>query len=281
VRAEIAVAGSSGMLGQAILRAMPAQPKSGPRHLIIAAGLVGGIRDNMARPVDYLRANLRIAIDLLRRAQENKVERVVYLGSSCMYPKRCRQPMRESDLWTGPLEPTNEGYAIAKLAGEALCRAYRQQEKLDFRTAILCNLYGPGDRGLTDPDRAHVIPALIRRFQKARDSRENSVTLMGTGNAMREFMHVDDAARGILTYLSVPTSTSTMNIGSGQEVTVKELAQEIAVMVGYKGAIRFTRHGEDGMARKVLNSRHIKALGWAPKVDLWEGLAQLVKETGA
>jgi GDP-L-fucose synthase len=276
---QIAVTGRTGMLGQALLRAMPAQPANGPRYLIIAAGLVGGIRDNVARPVNYLRANLQIVLDFLAAAQANEVKRVVFLGSSCMYPLHCRQPMREMDLWSGPLEPTNEGYAIAKLAGEALCRAYRTQHDLDFRTAILCNLYGPGDRGFKDQEKAHVIPALIQRFRAARDAGEKTVTLMGTGRALREFMHVDDGARGVLAYLGLDTDHARMNIGSGEEVTVKTLAEGIAALVGFKGAVKFSGHGGDGMPRKVLDSRNMRKLGWAPTVCLWDGLEALVKET--
>lgn len=267
------IAGESGMLGQALRRMAPDTPH---RWAVIAAGLVGGINDNMARPVNYLRANLRIALDFLESCHKNKLDRVVYVGSSCMYPRGCRQPMRESDLWSGRLEPTNEGYAIAKLAGEALCRAYRQQDGIDYRTAILCNLYGAADRGFREPDRAHVIPALIRRFTEARDKGLRLVSLQGTGSALREFMHVDDAARGIIAYLKADKAPETLNIGSGHEIRVRDLARMVADLVGYRGKIEFVG-GEDGMPRKVLDSRAIRGLGWKPTIGLLEGLEQTIK----
>jgi GDP-L-fucose synthase len=277
MKARVIVIGSTGMLGQALTKAIVKQPKRGPIHAIVAAGLVGGITDNMARPVNYLRANLKIALSFLDKCQgEPKIKRLVYVGSSCMYPRNCRQPMHETDLWTGPLEPTNEGYAVAKLAGEALCRAYRQQYGVDFRTAILCNLYGPLDRGLKDASKAHVVPALIRKFTDAKAKGLRVVRLMGNGTAYRELMHHDDAARGILAYLSESKAPPTVNIGSGEQVSIAHLAGAIAELCGYKGRIVFAG-GEDGMPRKHLDSGRIRKMGWKPTIKLADGLMETVK----
>lgn len=276
----ISIAGKSGMLGRALERAID-DDKLTHRQAIIAAGLVGGIEDNIARPLNFLRANLKISLDFLDSCHKNGMQRVVYIGSSCMYPRNCRQPMRVSDLWSGRLEPTNEGYAIAKLAGEALCRAYAKQYGLDYRCAILCNLYGAEDRGFREPDRAHVIPALIAKFRVAKAEKRRVVRLQGTGAALREFMHVDDAAPGILTYLRADKAPRTLNIGTGEEVTVSDLAGMVAGAVGYRGRIdfdNFLRGGEDGMPRKVLDSRAIRALGWEPAITLRDGLKRTIEE---
>lgn len=277
----IHIAGARGMLGSALVRAMghPGYPNEwGARHTIIAAGLVGGIRANMAKPVDYFKENLAIAAKYMQAAMITTQKRLIFIGSSCMYPRLCPQPMKETDLWTGPLEPTNEGYAIAKLAGEALCRFYRKQYGCDFRTAILCNLYGPGDSGFEDPERGHVIPALIRRFQQAKRDGEQAVTLMGTGQAVREFMHVDDAARGILAYLEADEAPATINIGTSEDLSIKSLAFKIADIVGYDGEVMFSGEGDDGMPRKVLSTNWIRGLGWAPTTYLYEGLERLIQD---
>jgi GDP-L-fucose synthase len=286
MKGRIAIIGETGMLGQALKKAIGEQPKKGPLQVIIAAGLVGGITDNMARPVNYLRANLKIALDFLDKCNTKEIHRVIYVASSCMYPRKCHQPMKESDLWSGRLEPTNEGYAIAKLAGEALCRAYRQQYGVDFRAAILCNLYGPLDRGLKDPAKAHVIPSLIHKFTEAREQRLKAVRLMGTGEARREFMHHDDAALGLLTYMAADDAPATMNIGSGQEVSIHKLARMVAECCGYDGQINFTGkdgalgvfalNPDDGMPRKILCSRQIRRLGWKPDVRLRDGIQDTV-----
>ncbi|MFZ4688445.1 MAG: GDP-L-fucose synthase family protein [Polymorphobacter sp.] len=242
-----------------------------PDVVIVAAARVGGIAANAARPVDFLHDNLLIEANILRAAADNGVEKLLFLGSSCIYPRDAPQPMAENALLTGPLEETNQWYAIAKIAGIKLAQAYRQQMGLDFISAMPTNLYGPGDN--YDLESSHVIPALLRKAIEARDAGAASMTVWGSGTPLREFMHVDDLADALVFVLQNYSAADHINIGTGQEVTIAQVAQTIADTVGFTGTLVFDTARPDGTPRKLMDSQRLLALGWAPRIGLRDGLA--------
>lgn len=245
--------------------------RHGPEVVIVAAARVGGIAANAAEPAGFLSDNLRIQLSLLDAARELRVPRVLFLGSSCIYPRACPQPIRESALLTGPLEPTNEAYAIAKIAGLVHVRSVRREDGLPWISAMPTNLYGPGDR--FDPERAHVLPALLRRFHEAARAGADAVEVWGTGRPRREFLHVDDLAEACLTLLRSYDDDEPVNVGTGEDVTIAELAALVAETTGFTGEIRFDPSRPDGTPRKLLDVGRLKALGWAPGIGLRAGLA--------
>lgn len=240
-----------------------------PDLVFLAAARVGGILANMARPFDFLYDNLMIESNILKASLENKVEKLLFLGSSCIYPKHAPQPIPESALLTGPLEPTNEAYALAKIAGLKLVESCRR-EGADFISAMPCNLYGPGDR--YDAATSHVIPALILKFRAAREAGVPDVPLIGTGAALREFLYVDDLADGLVFLMKNFSEDSHINIGTGQEISIRDLAHRVAEAAGYTGAICFTGEGPDGTPRKILDISRISAMGWQAGTPLETGL---------
>ena len=242
-----------------------------PDFLIIAAAKVGGIGANSARPVDFLSVNLQIQTNLIDAAHTAGVERVLYLGSSCIYPRLASQPINESALLTGELEPTNTPYAIAKIAGLKLIEAYRVQFKHRWISAMPTNLYGPRDN--FNLETAHVLPALIHRFHNAKITSASEVKIWGDGTPLREFLHVEDLARASLMLLNNYDGSIAINIGSGQEITIAKLAALVSKIVGFTGAITFNTDRPNGTPRKLLNSAKISELGWKPKIDLEEGIA--------
>ena len=241
-----------------------------PDCMVIAAAKVGGIIANSTYPADFLYDNLMIASNLVHAAHENKVERVLFLGSSCIYPKMAEQPIKEEYLLTSPLEPTNEAYAIAKIAGLKLCDFYRQQYGRLYHSAMPCNLYGIGDN--YHPENYHVIPGLIRRFHEAKEAGGESVTIWGTGSPLREFLFADDLADGCLHLMGLEDPPSLVNIGVGSDVTILELAKLIAETVGFDGEILTDPSKPDGTPRKLMDSSLIRSLGWEPQTSLEEGL---------
>jgi GDP-L-fucose synthase len=243
-----------------------------PRYVLLAAGTVGGIWANANFPVDFLRDNLLIHTNVLAAAHEADVKKLLYLGSSCIYPREAPQPMREEYLLTGPLEPTNESYAIAKIAGIKLCDAYRQQYGRDFRSAMPTNLYGPFDR--FDVERSHVIPALMLKFHQARVRGDDHVTIWGTGRPRREFLYVDDLADACWFLLNSDSQDSFVNVGVGEDVTIRELAETLRDLIHPNAELRFDESKPDGTPRKLLDVSKLSALGWRPKVGLREGLAR-------
>lgn len=245
-----------------------------PDAIILAAATVGGIEANRTRPAEFLYDNLIIASNVIDAAYRAGVVKLLYLGSSCIYPRLAAQPIPESALLTGPLEPTNEAYAIAKIAGIKLCETYRRQYGCDFISAMPCNLYGPGDR--FDPVQSHVIPALVLKISAALATGAHSVTLWGTGTPLREFLYVDDLADALMVLLHGYSDAETVNVGSGVEISIHDLAHEIARQLGYGGKIIFDPSMPDGTPRKVLESGKLRALGWAPKTSLADGLAKAI-----
>ncbi|HEV7282113.1 MAG TPA: GDP-L-fucose synthase [Pirellulaceae bacterium] len=243
-----------------------------PRYVLLAAGTVGGIWANASFPVDFLRDNLLIHTNVLTAAHETDVQKLLYLGSSCIYPREAPQPMREEYLLTGPLEPTNEPYAIAKIAGIKLCDAYRQQHGRDFRSAMPTNLYGPCDR--FDIERSHVIPALMLKFHQARVRGDDHVTIWGTGRPRREFLYVDDLADACWFLLNRDFDQSFVNVGVGEDVTIRELAETLRDLIHPHAELRFDESKPDGTPRKLLDVSKIAGLGWRPQVGLREGLAR-------
>lgn len=235
-----------------------------------AAGRVGGIYANATRPVDFLYENLMIAANVIRAAANHGVRKLLFLGSSCIYPRDAAQPMSESALLTGPLEPTNEPYALAKIAGLKLCEAYQKQYGRRFVSAMPTNLYGPNDN--FDLQGSHVIPGMMRRMHEAKVAGEPYVTLWGTGAALREFLHVADLADALYVVMERYEEPGTINIGSGVEQSIRDLAFTMKAVVGYEGEIRFDTSKPDGTPRKLLDSRRIRALGWSAKIPLEEGL---------
>ena len=247
-----------------------------PEYVFLAAAKVGGIHANNKYPAEFIHDNLMIQTNVIDSAYRNGVKKLVFLGSSCIYPKMATQPITEDALMTGPLEPTNDAYATAKIAGIRMCRAYRQQYGFNAISLMPTNLYGPNDN--FDLLNSHVLPAMIRKFHEATDK----VTLWGDGSAMREFLYVDDLAEAAFKCMVNYDSKEIINVGTGKDITIKELATTIADVVGYKGEIVWDTSKPNGTPRKVLNVDKIKSLGWEPKVGLREGIEktyELYKES--
>lgn len=242
-----------------------------PTTVIIAAAKVGGIHANATYPADFLYENLTIAANLIEGSRRAGVPRVLFLGSSCIYPKHAPQPMPEDCLLTSPLEPTNEAYAIAKIAGLKLCQHIRAQHGLTYHSAMPTNLYGPGDN--YHPENSHVIPALIRRFHEAKERGDASVTIWGTGTPRREFLHADDLADACFHLLALENPPDWVNVGTGTDLTILELAQAIAETIGFTGDIITDPTKPDGTPRKLLDISKIQATGWSPKTPFKQGLA--------
>jgi len=241
-----------------------------PQYVVIAAAKVGGIIANRTYPADFLFQNLQIQNNLIHGARQAGVSKLLFLGSSCIYPRLAPQPMKEEDLLTGPLEPTNEWYAVAKIAGIKLCQAFRRQYGCDFISVMPTNLYGPNDN--YDLQNSHVLPALIRKFHEAKIARAPSVTCWGTGSPLREFLYADDLARACVFLLENYSEEQFINIGSGQEVSVRQLTETVKRMIGFAGDIVWDTSKPDGMPRKYLDSSRLFALGWRPEVDLETGI---------
>lgn len=230
---------------------------------------MGGILANATEPADFLNDNLRIQTNVFEAAHEAGVDRLIFLGSSCIYPKFASQPISESSLLTGELEPTNEGYAIAKIAGIMAVKAFRQQHGRHWISAMPTNLYGPGDN--FDLTRSHVLPAMIRKFHEARLS-DSAVTLWGTGSPRREFLHVDDLAAAVVFLLHTYDSDQTINVGTGTDVTIRELAKLVADATRYTGSVIWDQSKPDGTPRKLLDVSRLRGMGWSPTIDLAAGI---------
>ncbi len=288
------VAGHKGMVGSAIVRRLADEHctvqtsdrstdlRSGaaveawfaanrPEVVVIAAAKVGGILANSTLPADFLYDNLMIAANLIEAAHRHGAAKLLFLGSSCIYPKLAEQPIREESLLTGPLEPTNEWYAIAKIAGIKLCQAYRAQHGADFISAMPTNLYGPGDN--FDLNSSHVMPALIRKAHEAKLAGAASFEIWGSGTPLREFMHVDDLAEACVFLLKHYSDPLPINIGFGSDVTILELAQLVARVIGFSGEVTRDVTKPDGTPRKLMDSSRLHALGWAPRIALEQGIA--------
>ncbi len=288
------VAGHRGMVGSAIMRRLKAIScdvltaerdetdltrqdavatwlrDNRPDAVFLAAARVGGIHANNTLPARFLYENLMIEANVLHAAHEAGVEKLLFLGSSCIYPRGVEQPMHESSLLTGPLEPTNQWYAVAKIAGVKMCQAYRREYGCDFISVMPTNLYGPGDN--FDPEFGHVPAALLRRFHEAKERGDTEVVVWGTGTPRREFMHVDDLADGCIFLMCRYSGEEPVNVGIGEDVTISEFAAMIAQIVGYEGQIVFDRTRPDGVPRKLLDVSRMEALGWTSKIALGDGL---------
>jgi len=243
-----------------------------PEYVFLAAARVGGILANSSRPVDFLRDNLLIETAVLDAAWRHGVKKVLCLGSSCIYPKFAPQPIREESLLSGPLEPTNEWYAIAKIAGIKLAQAYHRQYGMEAISLMPTNLYGPGDN--FDLETSHVVPALLRKFDEAARSGAPEVTLWGTGTPRREFLHVDDLADASVFLMERYASPEIVNVGTGEDLTILELAEMIGAITGFRGKLRFDRSKPDGTPRKLLDVSRLTALGWKARIPLREGIEQ-------
>ena len=288
------VAGHKGMVGSAIVRRLASENcdvltadraeldltdqrgvlgwmhNNRPQLVVLAAARVGGIHANNTQPVDFLRDNLLIETAIFTGAESVGVEKLLFLGSSCIYPKHATQPIKEEALLTGALEPTNEWYAIAKIAGIKLAQAYRQQFGCDFISAMPTNLYGPGDN--YDPLGSHVLPALIRKVYEAKQS-GSPVTVWGSGSPLREFLYVDDLADACLHLIQHYSDSLHINVGSGEEISILELTRLVMEVLGHDGEIVMDPSKPDGTPRKLMDSGRLKAMGWAPKVPLRDGIA--------
>lgn len=294
---KIYVAGHRGLVGSAIVRGLKARgyenlvlrthaeldlrdqattraffEKERPEFVFGAAAKVGGIRANSAMPADFLHDNLAIQTNLIHESWRSDVQKLLFLGSSCIYPKFAPQPLKEEYLLTGPLEPTNEAYSIAKIAGIKMCEAYRSQHHFHAISAMPTNLYGPADN--FDLENSHVLPALIRRIHDAKLDNAQHVTIWGTGTPLREFLHADDLAAALIVMMERYDGAQFLNVGSGEEVTIRALAELIASVVGYKGELRYDPTKPDGTPRKLLDSGRVRALGWKPTISLREGIAE-------
>jgi GDP-L-fucose synthase len=247
-----------------------------PEFVFHIAAKVGGIKANISNPVSFLESNLLNEVHVLRASYRQNAKRVLFLGSSCIYPRECPQPMKEEFLMTGPLEPTNEGYALAKIAGLKLGEAYAKQFGLDFVSPMPCNIYGPGDS--FDLEHSHVLSALVKRFSDAKDLGSPSVTLWGTGKAKREFIHLDDVVDGVLFCMKNTDVPSLINLGTGVDASIADLAKMIADIVGYKGAILWDTSKPDGMPRKCLDTSKLKSFGFEARVPLVMGIRQVVAD---
>jgi GDP-L-fucose synthase len=292
---QIYVAGHRGLVGSALVRALEAQgytrlllrthheldltdqaavgeffQRERPQAVIMAAARVGGIQANNVRPAEFIRDNLLIQDNVIDAAYQAGVAKFVFLGSSCIYPKLAPQPIKEDSLLTGPLEPTNEWYAIAKIAGVKMCQAYRRQYGFNAISLMPTNLYGPGDN--FDLQNSHVLPALIRRFHEAKLRGDAALTVWGTGTPRREFLHVDDLADAVIYLLNTYDGEPIVNIGWGEDVTIRELAEVVASVAGFRGRLEFDASKPDGTPRKLLDTSRLTALGWAPKIKLKAGI---------
>ena len=250
-----------------------------PDQIYLAAAKVGGIHANNTYPADFIYQNLMIEANVINASYENNINKLLLLGSSCIYPKAVQQPMQEDALLTDTLEPTNEPYAIAKIAGIKLCESYNRQYDTDYRSVMPTNLYGPGDN--FHPENSHVIPDLIRRFHEAKEQNRPTVTIWGTGAAKREFLYVDDMAAACIHVMNLDDKTyqqqtkptlSHINVGSGNELTIKQLAETIAKITNYQGTIEFDAAKPDGSPRKLMDSSRLNNLGWKAKISLEDGL---------
>jgi len=246
-----------------------------PDAIVLAAAKVGGIHANNTFPVDFLQQNLQIQTNIISAAHQAGVKRLLFLGSSCIYPKLAEQPIKEESLLTGPLEPTNEWYAIAKIAGIKLVQAYRKQYGYDWISAMPTNLYGPGDN--YDLQSSHVLPALLRKFHEAKESGDKEVVVWGSGTPLREFMHCDDLADALVFLLEHYSGYEHINVGSGVEVTIRELAETIADVVGYKADLIFDDSKPDGTPRKLMDSSKLHELGWNNARSLRDGIEHTYK----
>lgn len=258
------------LIDQAAVDAWVAREK--PDAIVIAAAKVGGILANASYPADFLYDNLMIVSNITRAAYQNGVEKMLFLGSSCIYPKFADQPIHEESLLTGALEPTNEWYAIAKIAGIKLMQAYRKQHGRDYISAMPTNLYGPGDN--FDLNSSHVLPALIRKAHEAKLANADTLTIWGSGTPRREFLHVDDCARACIHLLTSYSEEEHLNIGSGEDITILELAQLVCDVVGFDGMIVTDPSKPDGTPRKLLSIDRIRGTGWAPSIALRDGIAE-------
>ena len=243
-----------------------------PDIVILAAAKVGGIKANNDYPVEFLLENLRIQNNVIRSADQSGVRKLLFLGSSCIYPKFAPQPIPESALLTGPLEPTNEAYAIAKIAGIKLCQAYSREKRKKFISVMPTNLYGPNDN--FDLETSHALAALLRKAHEAKTRNEKELTVWGTGEPRREFLHVDDLVAACLLLLEKYDSPEIINIGSGEDVTIRELAKLISEVVGFDGELVWDNTKPDGTPRKLLDTTRIRALGWKPAIPLRDGIAR-------
>jgi GDP-L-fucose synthase len=296
---RIFVAGHRGMVGSALVRRLEAEnveiltasraeadlreagavrsflEKQKPDAIILAAAKVGGILANDTYPAEFLRDNLVIEANVIHEAHNAGIDRLVFLGSSCIYPKFAPQPISEDALLTGPLEPTNEWYAIAKIAGIKLCQAYRRQYGRHYISVMPCNLYGPNDN--FNLATSHVLPALIRKFHEAKVTHRSEVVIWGTGTPLREFLHVDDLADGTVFLLNNYDGAEPVNCGAGSDLSIRELAEKISRVVGFEGRLAFDTSMPDGTPRKLIDSSRLAALGWRPRIGLDEGIADTYK----
>ncbi|MEO9804470.1 MAG: GDP-L-fucose synthase [Reichenbachiella sp.] len=250
-----------------------------PDTVIFAAAKVGGIQANIDHPGDFLYKNLMIQNNVVEASRKNKVQLFINIGSSCVYPRNSPQPMKEEYLLTGTPEPTNEAYAIAKIAGLKLASYYKKQYGFSAINLMPCNLYGPNDS--FDLRHSHVLSALVKRFSDAKSEGQHEITLWGTGSARREFMHVDDLAKAILYFANQPFDEDFINVGWGIDISIRELAQKISSLVGFKGSIRWDESKPDGMPRKCLEVSRMKSLGYCPNISLSDGLKQMINIYGS
>ena len=289
------VAGHSGLAGAAILRRLQSERNSEilvrthaelelrdpsavdrffaehrPARVYLAAARVGGIGANEHQPADFIRENLQIQTNVIDAAWRHGAAKLVFLGSSCIYPRNATQPITEDQLLTGPLEPTNEAYAIAKIAGLKMCQAYRRQYGFNAICLMPTNLYGPGDKFSSES--SHVVPALIGRMHEAKQRRQSEVSVWGSGRPLREFLHVEDFAAAACLVMERGSQYDIINAGSGEELSIAQLAEVVRGIVGFEGQLRFDESHPDGTPRKLLDSTRLRNLGWAPKIRLGEGL---------
>ena len=297
---KVFVAGAQGLVGSAIKRKLESEnynniywvrkkncdlmnrvqvdqyfAQSQPEYVFIAAAKVGGIHANSTYPAEFIYNNLMIQCNLIDAAYKNGVKKLVFLGSSCIYPKNPKIPITEDQLLSSYLEPTNDAYAIAKIAGIRMCRAYRQQYGFNAISLMPTNLYGPGDN--FHPENSHVLPAMLRRFRQAKENNTPTVICWGDGSPMREFLHVDDLANACYTCMHKYEEGGHINVGTGEDVTIKELAETISDVVGYEGKIEWDTSKPSGTPRKVMNVDKMKSLGWEPKIKLRDGIESAYK----
>ncbi len=292
---RVYVAGHRGLVGSALVRRLAGEPievitrsrqeldlenpiavlrffaRERPDQVYLAAAKVGGILANATYPADFIRNNLLVTINVLEAARDAGVEKLLFLGSSCIYPRMATQPITEDALLTGPLEPTNEPYAVAKIAGIHLCRSYNRQFGTNFISVMPTNLYGPGDN--FDLASSHVLPALMRKFHEAKRDGAASVTIWGTGTPRREFLHVDDLADACVHVMQHHNGDELVNIGCGDDIAIGDLARLVAGVVGFQGALEFDTSKPDGTPRKLLDVSRLARLGWSPRISLRDGVA--------